>query len=297
MTDQSAVPTAKGRVVVGVDGSGASLRALDRAADEAERRGAELEILCGGLWPRRAAVPVTQSDTERFLKAAAEIVDEAVQRVAERAPGLRVVPSTPVETPAADALVRASRTAALTVVGTRGRGGFAGLLLGSVSLRVAAHCEGPLMVVRADTPDGTAPRGTTMVGLGSEADKEALRFGFEEATRRESTLRVLHVWPSPRMPGRLQLPPREVEEQRAAALAVVREAVAPFRERYPQVRVKEEEQTGAPAGPLIEASRAADVLVLSTHARQRRRLGLQLGPAAHAVLHHAHCPVVLVPAQ
>jgi nucleotide-binding universal stress UspA family protein len=301
MNDRSAAPAAEGRVVVGVDGSEPSLRALDRAAEEAGRRGVTLELVHSAGWPRRSRVPVTEADTERIRVAAAAVLDEAGQRALGQAPGLRVVAQVHTEALAPDVLVKASRSAALTVVGTRGHGGFAGLLIGSVSLRVATHCEGPLLVVGDSREGGGADRGTVLVGMHTEADEPALRFGFEEATRRGSSLRVLHAWSQPRVPGRLQLPPDEARQAHAAASKQVREMVDPVSKEHPGVEVSADEQGGSPAATLIEASRAADVLVIAVHRRQHRRqhrpLGLQLGSVAHAVLHHAHCPVVLVPTR
>jgi nucleotide-binding universal stress UspA family protein len=295
MNDRSAAPAAEGRVVVGVDGSESSLRALDMAAEEAGRRGATLELVYSAGWPRRSRVPVTESDTERMRAAGAEVLDEAGKRAHEHVPGLRVVAQIHTEALAADVLVKASRTAALTVVGTRGHGGFAGLLVGSVSLRVATHCEGPLLVVGDSRKGGPTERGSVLVGMHTQNDEPALRFGFEEAARRSSSLRVLHVWNQPRMPGRLQLPPSEARKAKAAAAEQVTKLAEPVSKDHPGVEFTADEQGGSPAATLIEASRAADLLVIAVHRRQRR-LGLQLGPVAHAVLHHAHCPVVLTPA-
>ncbi|HEV7625070.1 MAG TPA: universal stress protein [Streptomyces sp.] len=294
MNDRSTAPTDDARVVVGIDGSESSLRALDMAAEEAGRRGAPLELVYSAGWPKRSRVPVTESDLDRIRVAAAAVLDDAVQRASGRVPGLRVVPSVHTEALAADALVRASRTADLTVVGTRGHGGFAGLLVGSVSLRVAVHSEGPLLVVGDSRETESADRGTVLVGVLSDADTPAVRFGFEEAARRDASLRVLHSWPQPRMPGRLQLPPKEAEGARASAVELVKGVVAPFAKEHPEVRVSADEHGGSPPATLIEASRSADVLVIAAH-RRNRRLGLQLGPVAHAVLHHAHCPVLIVP--
>jgi nucleotide-binding universal stress UspA family protein len=281
MNDRSAAPAAEGRVVVGVDGSESSLRALDMAAEEAGRRGATLELVYSAGWPRRSRVPVTESDTERMRAAGAEVLDEAGKRAHEHVPGLRVVAQIHTEALAADVLVKASRTAALTVVGTRGHGGFAGLLVGSVSLRVATHCEGPLLVVGDSRKGGPTERGSVLVGMHTQND--------------EPSLRVLHVWNQPRMPGRLQLPPSEARKAKAAAAEQVTKLAEPVSKDHPGVEFTADEQGGSPAATLIEASRAADLLVIAVHRRQRR-LGLQLGPVAHAVLHHAHCPVVLTPA-
>lgn len=295
MNDRSAAPAAEGRVVVGVDGSESSLRALDMAAEEAGRRNTTLEMVCSAGWPRRSRVPVTEADTDRMRVAAAAVLDEAGQRAHERVPGLRVVAQVDTESLAADSLVKASRTAALTVVGTRGHGGFTGLLVGSVGLRVATHCEGPVLVVGDSREKGGAERGSVLVGLHNDADEPALRFGFEEAARRGASLRVLHAWNQARMPGRLQLPPSEARKAGEAARKQVHEIVDPIAGEHPGVKVSAEEKGGSPAATLIEASRSADLAVVAVHRRQRR-LGLQLGAVAHAVLHHAHCPVVITPA-
>ena len=294
MNERSEAPAAADRVVVGVDGSEPSLRALDMAAEEADLRGVALVLVISAGWPRRSRVPVTEADTERLRKAAAAVLDEAGRRALQHVPGLRVKAQIHTEALPADVLVKASRTAALTVVGTRGHGGFAGLLIGSVSLRVATHCEGPLMVVGESRKGGPTERGKVLGGLHTEADEAALRFGFEDAARRGTPLRVMHAWHQPRMPGKLQLPPNEARQARSAASDLARKLVDPISQEHPDVEVTADEKGGSPAAILIEASRDADVLVIAVHRRQRR-LGLQLGPVAHAVLHHAHCPVVLVP--
>lgn len=111
-------------VVVGVDGSVVAVRALDEAAAEAVRHGTELEIVFA----------VTDIDE------AGPTLKSAVEQVRRRHPGLPVS-TVPVVGDATEALLRRGRDAALTVVGSRGLPGFAGLVLGSVSLRLAAHAE------------------------------------------------------------------------------------------------------------------------------------------------------------
>ncbi|GAA0424713.1 universal stress protein [Streptomyces luteireticuli] len=279
LTEPAPTETARhGRVLVGFDGSEPALHALDRAVDDAVRRGeAELEILCGRPWGRN---PVPGA----AYTAARAALDRAVARVTARAPGLSVTPTLTAE-PAAPALVRAGRAAALTVTGTRGRGGFAGLLLGSVAQRVAAHSRGPLLVVR-DVP--RRERGVVLVGLRSDADMEALRFGFEEAARRTADLWVVHARQHPDSPWddvRLPTEPAEAVPERAAAA---------LRAVYPDVEVGTAAVRPEAGTALTEASRQADVVVLAAHRRQCP-FGLQLGPVTHALLRHAHCPVALVP--
>ncbi|MFD7663824.1 universal stress protein [Streptomyces sp. NPDC059788] len=287
-----------GRVVVGFDGSGPAVRALDRAADEAVRHGASLEILCGWPWGKHPLPDfgVTDETGKLLYSSARRLVDTATERVRARAPHLAVSESLTTES-AARALLRCGRHAALTVVGTRGHGGFAGLLLGSVSLRVAAHCTTPLMVVRGDQG---AERDRVLVGVESDDDTDALRYAFQEAVRRRCELHVLHAWQYPAAPRGSHSPSYhlswdELEHLRKSAEAVPQYAAAPLRVAYPGVTVRAEAVRERAAQALVTASREADVAVLSAH-RRPRHIGLQLGPVAHAMLHHAHCPVVLVPA-
>ncbi|MFI0264092.1 universal stress protein [Streptomyces sp. NPDC017056] len=293
----SAPKSFPGRVVVGFDGSDPAVRALDRAADEAVRRDASLEILCGWPWGKHPLPDygVTDDTGKLLYSSARRLVDTAVERVRGRAPHLAVSESLTTES-ATHALLRCGRDAALTVVGTRGHGGFAGLLLGSVSLRVAAHCTTPLMVVRGDNE--TEHHRVTL-GITSDADTDALHYAFQEAARHGSELHVLHAWQYPAAPRGSHSPSYhltwdELEHLRKGAEAVAPHAVAPLRQTYRDVGVRTETVRQGPAHALVEASRHADVAVLAVH-RRPRRVSLQLGPVTHAMLHHAHCPVVLVP--
>ncbi|MFE1841070.1 universal stress protein [Streptomyces sviceus] len=278
--------TPHNRVVVGVDGSASSLRALDHAVDAARRHGARLEIVYG--WPRDGHDGSAPPD-------AADTVAESIADQARRlAPELDVVTSSVAED-AADALVRRGRDARLTVVGTRGHGGFAGLLLGSVSLRLAAHSESPLLVVRGDQDVARTALGhdRVLLGLESDADTAAAAVAFEEAALRKARLRVLHAWslrrPTPTEETRDDFARRARTEEAVPGFAVAR-----LRDEHPDVAVDVDSVHGAPARTLVEESVTADLVVIAAH-RRKGRLGLQLGPVTHALLHHAHCPVLLVP--
>ena len=150
--DSGAEAEGERRVVVGVDGSPPSLWALDWAGREAEHLGAVLEIWV--LWmppvPLGTMAPIGGGD---YAMAATLMADEAVQYARERWPGT-VVESHATEASPAPALVEASRDASLLVVGSRGVGGFRGLLLGSVSQYCVQHGHCPVMVVRRRTEQG-----------------------------------------------------------------------------------------------------------------------------------------------
>lgn len=144
-----------GRIVVGVDGSENAAAALAWAVDEAPRRGAEVEVvLCwqepyigGGFVP---PVPIDIELLEKTYGAQLDEIVDAADTSALEQPVIRTL----VRAPAAHELVQRSAAAELLVVGSRGHGGFMGLLLGSVSFHVAAHAACPVVVVPATT-DGS----------------------------------------------------------------------------------------------------------------------------------------------
>ncbi|MDT0449496.1 universal stress protein [Streptomyces hesseae] len=283
----------QGRVLAGFDGS-VSVPVLERAADEAVRRGTELEILCGWPWDRGRAAesPLTQ-DGRTLYETARQRLDRAVARAHARAGGLRVIPTVTTEI-AAEALVRSGRTSALTVLGTRRQGGLPQRLTGSVTSSVAARSTNPVLVVRG----GPEPeRGCVLVGFASDTDLDALRFGFQEAARRGARLRVLHAWshlssPGARPPARLWR--EDLRLLSKVAKAVPEDAVAVLRADHPEIAVDTVAVCQEAGRGLVEESRSAAVVVIAAH-RRGRRSGPRLGTVAQALLNHAHCPVVLVP--
>ncbi|WP_328552004.1 universal stress protein [Streptomyces sp. NBC_00358] len=269
-------------IVVGVDGSLISVRALDWAAAEAVRHGTGLRVLY--------AVP----DRDE----AAPVLSHAVSRTRARYPEL------PVEAVAAEggvvrSLARESADAALIVVGTRGLGALTGPTLGSVSLRLAALAQGPLLVVRGDHPcdDGQ----DVLLGLADDTDTHAAAYAFQEAERRGARLSVLHSWShrhiTPELPSLVPTPGPGQERPAIEALAeeaVPRYALTQLQDRYPGVTVEIRAVRAAPAAELLAATREAAVVVIGAH-RRTSVLGPRLGPVARTLLHRAHCPVVVVP--
>jgi nucleotide-binding universal stress UspA family protein len=279
-------------IVVGVDGSAESDAALRWAALEAQRHGAKLIVLHAyepGQYGIRTPLEDThQRDLQRIAQA---IVDSAVTEVRSLAPAVRVWGET-TSGAAAAGLIRASRAGATVVVGSRGRGGFAGLRIGSVSQHVAAHATGSVVVVR----DGTGRAdGPVVVGVdeGDESDV-ALTAAFEEAALRAARLVVLHAYvPAVRTWG-LDLPP-EVEDEHARQtvesdqLAAI---VAPWREKFPAVQVEAVAVEGQAAARLVDASATAQLVVVGSRGRGGFA-GLLLGSVGLHLLHHAGCPVLI----
>ena len=150
---------AMGRIVVGVDGSPASVAALKFALEEARLRRATVLAVHAWVLPLFEGVPgpfllpvapdPPLEQARSLLEAqAARVLDEAIAHVAAERPADVEVVSKVVEAAPAAALLEAAEDAELLVVGSRGRGGFAGLLLGSVSQRCAQRATCPVVIVR-----------------------------------------------------------------------------------------------------------------------------------------------------
>lgn len=142
-----------GRIVVGVDDSPQAAAALRWALDEARLRHATLEVVHTWLFPVIGDVAGAAADTlvRDLERAARQLLDHVVDGVAGSDPGVKVERRV-VEGGAAMVLIDAAVDAELLVVGSRGRGGFAGLLLGSVAQQCLHHAPCPVVVVRS-APD------------------------------------------------------------------------------------------------------------------------------------------------
>lgn len=284
-------------LVSGVDGSESSLRAVDWAADEAALRGLSLRLVYASRWEQYEGAALARSlgrPSERAL--AGRIVETAAERVRRRRPDVDVSAEVTPED-AVTALLHEGHNAEALITGERGRGGLTGLLLGSVSLAVAARAPCPVVVVRGDRAGIEGVHGRILVGVGEPGEASAaVRFAFREAGARGCELDAVRAW---RCPSHDRADhPRTVDEphlyykERAATL--IDEAVAETVRENPTVRLHSATVEGKAARVLVQRSAAADLVVVGAH-RHRGRLGLQLGRVAHALLHHADCPVAVVP--
>ena len=285
------------RVVVGFDGSDAARVAAAWAADQATVLGRGLTLV-HALMP-----PVTTGGLGVSLPPSLDLLDElqhqAQAQLDEHAATLAcsdVRTAILVGAPSG-VLLEASETAHLVVAGSRGRGGFRGLLLGSVSAQVAAHAPCPVAVIRAAAPSDAT---TVVVGIdGSPGAETALAFGFDQASRRGWNLVAVHAWDVPAYDllivpnGPVPIPLSDVADEEIRLTA---EVLAGFRDDYPDVEV-EERLVRAPAPQaIIEAAKGAAMIVVGTHGHGPA-MGALLGSVSNAVLHKAHLPVVVIPPQ
>ncbi|WP_434099607.1 universal stress protein [Streptomyces sviceus] len=281
-------------VVVGVDGSEPSMRAVDWASDEAALRGVPLRIVNACLWERYEGAALAHDLGEPSARALPqEVVQGAVRRAGARHPDLKVTSEAVFEEPEY-ALVRESRNASLLVTGTRGRGGMTEALLGSVSLTVAGHAHCPVIVVRGDHDNQARAgrHGRIVVGTGQ---KTTLAFAFEEAARRGAAVEAIRAWRCPAHESTdhplLAGEPARLHEQQAV------EALDAALQDAPDTAELHRRTVEGPAGAvLVGASHHADLLVVGAR-RRPRHFGLQLGRVAHRVLHHSACPVAIVPEE
>ncbi|MFJ9566209.1 universal stress protein [Streptomyces fuscichromogenes] len=276
-------------LVAGVDGSDGSLRAVDWAVAEAARHDVPLRLVYASLWERyEGGVPAVGAErpSERVL--AEHIVASAADRAARREPDVKVTTDILPED-AVDTLLREGDNACALVVGSRGRGEIKGLLLGSVGLAVAGRAHCPVIVVRGDKAGLAGTHERILLGAGApDTGGEAARFAFREATARGCALDVVRAWRRP-MPAEESA--RDPERQASDMLdTLLREPMA----EYPDVRVRSVPIEGPAHRVLLHRSAAADLVVLGA-GRRRGHRGLQLGRVGHALLHHADCPVAVVP--
>lgn len=145
----------KFRIVVGVDGSPQSMAALDWAVEEAKLRDGQVLALSAWSFPYVSDALGQAWDYEVFKSDAESILKEELERVKHSGVAItgRVVQSNP-----ASALVEASREADLVAVGSRGHGGFAGMMLGSVSTQTVHHAYCPVLVFRGPPAEQATPR-------------------------------------------------------------------------------------------------------------------------------------------
>ncbi|WP_372411336.1 universal stress protein [Streptomyces luteireticuli] len=284
-------------LVVGVDGSPGSLTALDWAVDEAARHDVRLRVLYASLWERyEGRLPPADGPSPETLAEEAVTV-AAARRAQQRDPALRVHADTAPEE-AVNALVEASRHAFFLVTGPSGRGALAGILLGSVSLAVAGRAHCPVVVVRGDDVAVGGGHGRVLLGVGdAEEAPAAVRFAFREAAARGCEVRALRAWRHPvrQSVDHYPLPSGATLDAEERAGRELDDALRPEAERHPEVVVHAVTVEGAPRKALVEASADADLLVVGA-VRRHHGLGLQLGRVSHAALHHARCPVAVVPA-
>jgi nucleotide-binding universal stress UspA family protein len=284
------------RLVVGVDGSPSSEQALEWALREARLRKLPLNVVAA-WWPPGEQERIEQVETltsvEQLRSGIRERLVATVDAVAQRSGGTDVVVEpTVVYGHPAQKLVDASGSNGLLTVGSRGRGGVTGALLGSVSQNCAQYARSSVCVVRgrllADGP------GRIVVGIdGSPASLTALRFAAETAALRGSVLHAVHTWIAPYHATSVWSPSLPaIDESRDAAATTLRDSLSAGLGDKHGLRVEHSVIEG-PAGPtLVEAAGDADLLVVGSRGRGGWKALLLGSVSTHCVV-NAPGPVVI----
>ncbi|MFF7725491.1 universal stress protein [Streptomyces sp. NPDC008001] len=286
-----------GTITVGLDGTDHSLAAADWAAAEARRRGMALRLVYAWVW-RPLEVPAA-TDAEVQRRWAVDVLREAEERVTAGAPDLSVTTELLPEDPV-PALIAAAAASEMLVLGSRGHGAAVGFLIGSVALKVLRRAEAPLVLVRNPRGQELRPEGgEVVVGVQDldEAAEPVLEFAFATAAARNARVRAVRAWSVPPVfawsPGSMYLADEAggLEPLERKQLA---EALLPWREKYPQVAVAEHAEVGSAAEVLLTHGARASLIVVGRRIPGPGDLPL-IGSVTHAALHHARCPVAVVP--
>ncbi|MEU0950102.1 universal stress protein [Streptomyces canus] len=284
-------------ITAGIDGTEESLAALGWAAREAVRRGTGLRVVHAWRFQPYEGIDAGDRDTQAGW--ARDAITEAVRTVTGRHTGLDVDTDL-VEGGSVDVLVSAAADAEFLVLGSRGHGPVVGFLVGSVGQQVIAEATRPVVLVRAGDQATAEVSGREIV-VGQEGDPEdsaeVMRFAFETAAARGAAVRAVRAWTLPPVfaysPGSLKLLDEAggLEPYEKKALA---SALRPWRERFPDVPVVEHVEMGSAGQVLLSVTARAQLMVVGRRAR-RTAVGARIGSVAHGVLHHADCPVAVVP--
>ncbi|MCU1531162.1 MAG: universal stress protein UspA [Arthrobacter sp.] len=302
-------------IVVGVDGSDHSHCALVWAAREAARRRRPLHVVTAYSVPIFAASGLDGGYATVDDSVIREGAEAVLRQALDKVRGYNIDVDASVENgDASGVLLEMSETAELLVSGTRGRGGFVGRLLGSVSSALPAHAKCPTVTVPlicaerlGETTDDKhvlaeqAKSGrqlvenVVVVGVdGSEQARVAVLEAAAQAERLSAPLRV--VCAVPQYSGSLAWVPAPMDREALFADIKIQldAGVAWLQSHFPRLTVETQLVDGSPVDILVQASRHVELVVVGTRGRGGFA-GMLLGSTSDGVLHHAKGPVMVVP--
>lgn len=287
-------PEAQAPVVVGVDGSSSSHAAIDLAARQARLHHRPLRVVHAFEWPLTGVYlgPSPEGPKEGGLAADAErILADGVSRARQVGGEELPVDGEVITGATVPVLLRQSARASQLVIGNRGLGGFAGLLLGSVAMQLTAHAPVPVLVARGQV----AADGPVVVGVdGSSHSRRALAAAFVEAAVRQTTLLAVSAWYGrPALDTQDKLPlVYDAEDVSRVVAQQLADVLAPVRAQHPDVPVRSEVRRARPAKALLEVATGAQLLVVGARGRGGFT-GLLLGSVSQSMLSHSPCPVLV----
>jgi nucleotide-binding universal stress UspA family protein len=285
-----------GGVMAAVDGSESADRALAWAVREAQARGVPLTIVHAYHWPSSG---LGAMDAVGFLMDALEqdsrdILAAAEQRAREISPDVPVTTASRLGPPV-PTLVGMAKGKELVVAGSRGLGGFTGLLLGSVGTGLVANAPCSVAIVRGDRMP--APGDPVVVGVdGAPTGEQVLTEGFRAAQRRGCPLVAVHSWQDPTADVRIargRESAGDADSWQQAVSDALSERLAAVGAQFSSVHAEAITSQGRPAAALLEQAKTAQLVVVGTRGRGELK-GMLLGSTSRAMVQHAACPVLVV---
>ncbi len=288
-------------IVVGIDGSGSARQAALWAADVAAHRRVPLRLVHaavgaaaltygGGSHPPQVFFDALKTEGRRQLTEAQLAVRQAHPTLVVE---VDLLVADPVRT-----LIEASGTAQLLVLGSRGLGGFSGILVGSTAVSLAAHGRCPVAVIRGHHKEEAPPSsGSVVVGVdGSAVGESAIMLAFEEASARGTDLLAVHTWAEFDSDNALSLADRffgDIEAIETREKELLAERLAGWQEKYPEVSVRRLVTRDRPARCLVDLAADAQLMVVGSRGRGGFA-GMLQGSTSQALIYHAPCPLIVV---
>ncbi|HET9021560.1 MAG TPA: universal stress protein [Ornithinibacter sp.] len=281
------------RIVVGVDGSEQSDRAVRYAVAEARRRGAGITLVHAVHETAPMAAMLPLYSMESFTEVGQRLVDDAERLALELDPDVDV--STSVQSGGrVGVLVEAGEHACLVVLGHRARSLAGRVLASSTTTGVGARAHCPVVSV----PDCWVPGGEygrVVVGIDeSSASHDAVSLAFGEASRRNAQLVVMHAWRLPTAYDDISYSRISADEWMGSAREEMEKTLAPFRDVYPDVDVDIDLRHEYAGPALAAATEGADLIVVGRRGHGAP-MGIYLGSLARMLVREGRCPVEIAP--
>lgn len=283
-------------IVVGVDGTDQSGRAVRYAVTEAQRQGCGLRLVHAihETAPMAPMLPLVAVET--FEEVGRRMVAEAKQLVYDLTDGEMQVETLVQPGSRTHVLCEAGEDARMIVLGHRDRSVLGRVFTSSTTTGVAARAHSPVVCVPATWIDGHE-NGRVVVGLdGSPASRDALALAFAAAAERKAHLTVLHAWKLSGVYDDIISSRVSMEEWKVSALEQMEQILAEWRSHYPEVDVEVDLRHQYPAPALVGATEGADLIVLGRRGHGAP-LGVYLGSIARTLIREARCPVEIAPHQ